>query len=183
LPFYTAPVTALRLGLAGKRAGAFVAGFRSLPGVEVVALCEADPIALAATADRLEIPRRFGDYEAMIEAGIDAVVVATPMHLHVPHAIAALDAGLDVLSEVTAGVSVDQCRQLVATVRRSGRAYMLAENYCYSRAAMLVGEMARRGLFGDLYYAEGAYLHDCREVQYDPAGAAARTGPTRSARS
>ena len=30
--------------------------------------------------------------------------------------------------------------------------------------------MARRGLFGQLYYAEGAYIHDCRHVQYDAAG-------------
>ena len=35
---------------------------------------------------------------------------------------------------------------------------------------MLVAAMARQGLFGDLYYAEGAYLHDCHHVQYDPEG-------------
>src|SRR5262249_37122865 len=30
--------------------------------------------------------------------------------------------------------------------------------------------MARQGLFGELYYAEGAYVHDCHHVQYDAAG-------------
>jgi predicted dehydrogenase len=161
---------ALRVGLAGKRAGAFVAGLRSVPGVEVAALCELDPAALAAAAGRHEIPGRFRSYDEMLASGIDAVVVGTPMQLHVPHALAALAAGLHVLSEVTAGVTIDQCRQLVAAVRQSGRVYMLAENYCYSKPAMLVKEMARRGLFGELYYAEGAYLHDCHDIQYDAAG-------------
>ena len=161
---------ALRVGLAGKRAGAFVAGLRSLPGVEVAALCELDPAVLAATADRHEIAGRFRSYEEMLASPIDAVAVGTPMPLHVPQALAALAAGRHVLSEVTAAVTLDQCRQLVAAVRRSGRVFMLAENYCYTKPAMLVAEMARRGLFGELYYAEGAYLHDCHDIQYDAAG-------------
>src|SRR5205823_624368 len=132
--------------------------------------CELDPAALAATADRHEIPGRFQSYDDMLASQVDAVVVATPMQLHVPHAIAALESGRHVLSEVTAGVSLAQCRDLVAAVRSSRRIYMLGENYCYSKAAMLVGELARRGLFGELYYAEGAYLHDCHHVQYDLEG-------------
>jgi hypothetical protein len=30
--------------------------------------------------------------------------------------------------------------------------------------------MARLGLFGELYYAEGAYIHDCHSIHYDAAG-------------
>jgi predicted dehydrogenase len=160
----------MRVGLVGKRGAAFVAGLRSVPGVEVVALCEVDAGALARVAVEHEIPRRFASYDQMLASGLDAVVVATPMPLHVPQAVAALTAGQHVLSEVTAAVGLDQCRQLVAAVRASRRSYMMAENYCYTKPAMLVEAMARCGLFGELYYAEGAYLHDCHHVQYDADG-------------
>jgi predicted dehydrogenase len=160
----------VRVGIAGKRGAAFVAGLRSVAGVEVAALCELDPVALAAVGDRHAIPTRCASFDQLLDAGVDAVVVATPMPLHVPQAVAALAAGRHVLSEVTAAVSLEQCRQLVAAVRASRRVYMMGENYCYSKPAALVGELARRGLFGELYYAEGAYLHDCHHVQYDADG-------------
>lgn len=97
-------------------------------------------------------------------------MVATPMQLHVPHAVAALAAGKHVLCEVTAAVALKECAALVEAVRANGRTYMLAENYCYRRDVMVVREMIRAGLFGELYYAEGAYLHDCHHVHYDSTG-------------
>ena len=103
-------------------------------------------------------------------ARLDAVALGTPMQLHAPQAIQALERGIHVLSEVTAAVSVDECKALVRAVRASGKTYMMAENYCFSKPAMMVREMARRGLFGETYYAEGAYIHDCRDLHYDAAG-------------
>lgn len=166
-------VEALRVGIAGKRGQAFIAGLRSVPGVCVAAFCDLDSAVLDEVAARYDVTRRFRDYDDMLASDLDAVIVATPMQLHVRQSVAGLRLGLHVLSEVTAAVTLDDCRLLVETVRASGRSYMIAENYCYTRANALVGEMARRGLFGDLYYAEGAYVHDCHHVQYDANG-----GPT-----
>ena len=39
---------------------------------------------------------------------------------------------------------------------------MMAENYLYRKENVLVTELVRRGLFGQVYYAEGAYLHAWR---------------------
>ena len=38
----------------------------------------------------------------------------------------------------------------------------MAENYVYSRESRLVSELVRRGLFGEITYAHGAYVHDLR---------------------
>ena len=160
----------LRVGLVGARARAFVVGLRALPDVEVTALCDADPTVLARLGDEHGIGQRFTDFEAMLGANLDAVVVATPMHLHVPHSVMALAAGKHVLTEVTAAVDLDQCRVLVAAARRSGRHYMLSENYCYRRPVVLVGELIRAGLFGEPHYAEGGYIHNCRHLHTDAAG-------------
>jgi len=100
----------------------------------------------------------------LAEADINAVVVATPMPLHVPQAVAALKKDMHVLSEVPAGVSIDECRELVLAAKNSAGTYMMAENYTYIKSNTIVKDLVRRGLFGTTYYAEGEDLHDCREL-------------------
>jgi predicted dehydrogenase len=47
---------------------------------------------------------------------------------------------------------------------------MMAENYCYSRDMVLVRELARLGMFGELYYGEGEYLHEVRDLHHNSDG-------------
>lgn len=155
-----------RIGIAGRRGGAFLAGFRALPQAEVVALCDIDEAGLHQEADRQEIPERFTRFADMLDV-VDAVVVATPMQLHAPQAILALQAGKHVLSEVTACVSLEEAWRLLDAVKASGKTYMMAENYCYMRDTVLVREMARKGLFGDVYFGEGEYLHEIRNLHHN----------------
>jgi hypothetical protein len=55
-------------------------------------------------------------------------------------------------------------------VQSSGKTYMMAENYCYLRENVLIGAMAREGLFGALYFGEGEYLHEVRRLFHAPDG-------------
>jgi len=160
----------LRVGIVGKRGAAFIAGFRALPETEVVALCEADPAQLQRVGEQYAIPLRFARYEELLDV-VDAVVVTTPMQLHVPQAVRALQAGKHVLSEVTAAVSLEECWRLRDAVLASGRTYMMGENYCYLRDNVLVREMAHRGLFGEVYFGEGEYLHEIRNLHHGPDSA------------
>jgi predicted dehydrogenase len=95
-------------------------------------------------------------------SSLDAVIIATPMQFHASQVIAALERGLHVLSEVPAAVSIQECRGLVAAAGSSGAVYMMAENYTYMRANVLVRELVRHGLFGTTYYAEAEYLHELK---------------------
>jgi len=108
--------------------------------------------------------KAFYDYDAMLSSGIDAVVVATPLQLHADQAIEALERDIHVLSEVTACHDLESAERLVAAVRSSKAVYMLSENYRYFDEVELLKRMADDGRFGDLYYAEGEYLHDCRDL-------------------
>ncbi|MBI3974406.1 MAG: Gfo/Idh/MocA family oxidoreductase [Chloroflexi bacterium] len=163
----------LRVALVAKRSGAFITGFRSLPQCEIVAVCDPDPAMRQTLGDRAHVPDsgRFADYEDLLErARPDVVVIASPMPFHVPQAIQALDLGVHVLSEVTAAVDLEQCRQLVQAVRRSHAQYMMAENYCYRKPMVLVRALAERGLFGRCYFAEGEYIHDMKHRHHEPDG-------------
>ena len=77
--------------------------------------------------------------------GFDAVFIATPMHLHVPQTIAALDRGIHVLCEVTAATSIEQCRELAAACARNSAVYMLGENVNFMREIMAVRGMVEQG--------------------------------------
>jgi predicted dehydrogenase len=151
----------LRVGLVGVPRGyALLPAFLAQPGVEVVAVCDRMQEAAAWLAGQCAASP-FADYESMLEAaGVDAVFIGTPMPLHASMSIAALDRGVHVLSEVPAAVSVDECRALVRAAARSSAIYMLGENYCFSRTNAIVGELARAGAFGEIYFAVGEYLHE-----------------------
>jgi predicted dehydrogenase len=133
--------------------------------VRITAACDVNADGLAKAAKEWSIPETFTAYEAMLEARVaDAVVIGTPMQFHAPQAIAALDSGVHVLSEVPAAVSVEECRQLVRAAAESRALYMMAENYCYGISNVIVREMSRAGLFGETYYAEGHYLHELKAM-------------------
>lgn len=155
----------LKVGIVGApRGSGFSRAFATIRETELVALCDSNPETLERVGERLGVARRYTDYAAMVESDLDLIVVATPMPLHVPQAVAALRAGKHVLSEVPAATDLEQCWELVRAVRESGRKYMMAENYTYMKPNVLIRELARRGLFGEVYFGEGEYVHELKAL-------------------
>ncbi len=151
----------IKVGIAGGRGISTVMGLRALPDVEITAYCNLDEDVLKQGAEMLGGDvKTYRIFDDMLESDIDAVVIATPMQCHVPQAIAALEAGKHVLSEVTAGVSMDELWWLCESVEKYKGIYMLAENYIYTPQVQMVKEMVKAGLFGEPYYAECMYLHN-----------------------
>lgn len=152
------------VGAAGRGAGFFTA-ITCNPRARLEALCDLNAEGLATTAAQVGVEKTYTSYEAMLDqAGVDAVVIGTPMPLHTSQAIAALGRGIHVMSEVPACVSLEEARALVAACRASTATYMMAENYTYMRPNVLVRALARAGLFGEMYFAEGEYLHELKEL-------------------
>lgn len=150
------------VGAAG-RGGRFGQAFELLDRVRIAAVCDVDAEGLDRARRRLGASESYLDYDEMLRRSkLDAVIVGTPMPLHAPQAIAALERGVHVLSEVPAAVSIDECRRLVEACRASRATYVMGENLTYTRPNMIVREMVRRGEFGTPYYAEGEYLHELK---------------------
>lgn len=160
----------LKIGLAGGRSLSTLMGFRAMEGVEVAAVCDLNAALLEKISLEHGIPRTYRVFEDMLESDIDAVVISTPMQFHVPQALATLEAGKHVLSEVTAAVTMDELWWLIESVEKSGKVYMLAENYCYTPEVQLIGSLVQKGFFGEVYYGEGEYLHDIRDLAVYPNG-------------
>lgn len=157
----------LHIGIAGAcgRGASFRTACQALDVVRIRAVCDTNREGLPAAKERLGADEAYTDYHDMLaKSDLDAVIIGTPMQFHVPQAVAALEYGLHVLSEVPAGVSIDECRDLVRAANASGAVYMMAENYTYRRQNVLVRELVRRGEFGTPYYAEGEYLHELKDL-------------------
>ena len=97
-----------------------------------------------------------------IEA-IDAVIVATSWADHLPIVIAAMKAGKYVATEVGGAYSVDECWELVRTHEETGVPCMMLENCCYDRNELMVLNMVKQGIFGEIVHCQGGYRHDLRD--------------------
>ncbi|MDR1530965.1 MAG: Gfo/Idh/MocA family oxidoreductase [Clostridiales bacterium] len=140
-----------------------------LPDVEVAALCEpyedrlVQAAAIVTEANGIK-PFICRDYQQLVSrAELDAVVVTGAWECHVPVALAAMRAGKYTAIEVGGAYSVEDCWQLVRVSEKTGMPCMMLENCCYGREEMLVLNMARQGLLGEIVHCEGGYRHDLRE--------------------
>ena len=139
--------------------------------VELTAICDVDGEKVQEWQKNFPGIQGYTSYEEMLEkSGVDAVFIATPIDLHYKQTKQALLAGKHVLCEVYAANTLSEMEDLVRTVEDTGLVYMMAENYVYMRQNMMVLNMANQGAFGDITYAEGGYVHDCRPIRVDSSG-------------
>lgn len=155
----------INIGIVGAvgRGGSFRRSVEVIPRLRLHAVCDVNQAGLDQAAADLGVAGKYTDYAEMLDkGGVDAVIVGTPMPLHIPQAIEAIKRNIHVISEVPAGVNLEECRDLVMACKKSKAQYMMAENYTYMEANQIIKEMVRRGLFGKTYYAEGEYIHELK---------------------
>jgi len=169
---YAAPkLDVVRVGIIGlgMRGSGAVSRLSYIDGLEITALCDKLPDRVTkaqATLQKRGRPKAkeySGEegWKAMCESNdVDLIYTPTPWYLHAPIAIYAMKNGKHAATEVNAGLSLDECWQLVETSEATKKHMMMLENCCYDFFELLTLNMARNGLFGELIHAEGAYLHD-----------------------
>jgi len=153
------------------RGRTFVQSARSLADkVSLMAVCDTSPSALEPWQNDRKV-RLYTSFDALLEnPEVDAVCIATPAPLHGRQAIQALRAGKHVLSEVIATYSIEEGHELIQAAETSRCMYMMAENYCFMRDVLMVQNMVDLGIFGDLVFASGSYIHDCRGLFFSEDG-------------
>jgi UDP-N-acetylglucosamine 3-dehydrogenase len=67
----------------------------------------------------------FGDLQALIDSGVDAVTIAAPTHVHHDLALSCISRGIHVLVEKPIAPSVAEGRAIVAAARRAGATLMV----------------------------------------------------------
>jgi predicted dehydrogenase len=144
--------------------------FANDPRCEIVACCDTKPEAVARFQEELALPDHacFTSYDDFIGSEMDIVFLGTPIPFHTDQTVKAVEAGKHVLSEVTAASTVEDCGRIVEAVQRTGQRYMLAENCCYWPFVAQWRELLQSGRMGEAMYAECEYVHDIRNLVWDP---------------
>lgn len=152
----------VRVGVVGLGHGrAHLGALQRIEGSRVVAVCDCDAGLTQSVATRFEVERIHTSFEAMLnDDTVDALVIATPDHLHGIQAIAALEAGKHVLSEIPMALSLDECRRIVELERATGLTYAMGNQVRFAWCLQDVKAAVDRGEFGDILYGEGEYLHN-----------------------
>lgn len=178
------PKENVRIGVIGTggRGTELVNNFSSVPGVTITALCDVVKEKVQRVQARLDRAGKAGQkiavftegdhaYEQLVKRDdIDLVVIATPWIWHTPMAVAAMKAGKNVAVEVPAARTLDECWELVNTSEATQKHCIQLENCCYGFNEMMVLNMVRAGLFGELTHGGAAYNHDLRSILFSPDG-------------
>lgn len=137
--------------------------------VEILSVCDvyedrrARAVQSIKEAGRPE-PLSTADYrEAIDRPDVDAVLLMTPWDDHINLACFAMRSGKYTGMEVGGAYSLDDCWKLVRTFEETGTPCMLLENCCYGRDELMVLNMVRQGLFGEIVHCQGGYRHDLRD--------------------
>jgi predicted dehydrogenase len=144
----------IRVGVVGAGAIAQLAHLPLLSkmrGAQLVALCDNDRPKARALADRFEIPDVFTDIEDLLEFDeLDAVVVATPNHLHEPHVLAALAAKVHVLCERPLSLTARGVERILTAANRVDRKVFVANNHRFRSDVQALDRFLRGGDLGKL---------------------------------
>lgn len=123
----------IRLGLVGAGAIAQLAHLPVLSkirGAKLVAICDNDGPKAGALAQRLGVPDIFTDIDELLDSDeLDAVIIATPNHLHEPHVLRALKAKVHVLCERPLSLTTGGVNRILGAAEMADRKVVVGNNH------------------------------------------------------
>ncbi|WP_420459386.1 Gfo/Idh/MocA family protein [Neolewinella sp.] len=154
----------LRMGMVGGGRGAFIGGvhrFAAALDQQIELVCGAfssNPEKSRLSGEDFFLPadRVYGSYEEMIRSEkelpegkrMDFVSIVTPNHVHFGPAKMALENGFHVVCDKPLAFNVDEARQLVDLVEKTGLVFALTHNYTGYPMVKQARDMVARGDFG-----------------------------------
>lgn len=165
------PLETVRVGMigVGGRGQSLLGELLNIGGVAVTAVCDVVPQRAAAAQARVvakgqpspaDFSKSESDFQNLCQRDdVDLVYVATPWECHAAMAVCAMNSGKHVAIEVPAAITLQECWDLVDASERTQRHCLMLENCCYGETEMLVLNMVRQGVLGELTHGEAGYLH------------------------
>ncbi len=187
----------LRMGMVGGGPGAFIGPVHRIAAeldgqIELVAGAfsqSAERSREAGANYKIDPARAYADYRQMIEAereradGIDFVAIVTPNHMHLPVALAVLEAGIPVMSDKPATATYEEVLKLEAAVAKSGLPYGLTHTYAGYAMVRAARAMCAAGELGAIRKIVVEYLQGWLSGPLENSGnkqAAWRSDPAQS---
>ncbi len=163
----------LNIGLIGAGGRGYYLLERLYKGVEppyqVTWVCDAYDGRLARAKDRVQTmggntPKATKDYrEILADPEVDAVIVATPEHLHHSQTIAALKAGKHVYVEKPLAHTIEEGAEIVRVARKAGKVVQVGTQNRSNPLYIKAKEMVEQGLIGEVHYVRAFWYRNSLE--------------------
>jgi predicted dehydrogenase len=123
----------------------------------IVALCDVDSAKAGGTFSRFPNAGRFRDYRVMLEQrkDIEAVMIATPDHMHAPIALASMRAGKHVYVEKPMAHSIEEARLMTKVAKETGLVTQMGNNGHAGEGLRLTREWIQAGVIGKVNEVHG----------------------------
>ena len=172
------PLETVRIGFIGlgHRGPSSLRRLCLIEGVEIKALCDIRAESLEKgqkilTDSGMPPAREYGkdenDWKRMCESNdIDLIYQVTPWRLHTPVSVFAMEHNKHAAVEMPAALTIEDCWKLVTTSEKTRKHCMMLENCCYDFFELLILNMVRQGVFGEIIHVDAAYIHDQIEIAF-----------------
>lgn len=131
--------------------------------VELVALCDSDAAKARSLAERFGVPDVLTDIDDLLELDtLDAVVVATPNHLHEPHVLSVLARKIPVLCERPLALSARGVERILAAATRADRMVAVANNHRFRSDVQGLARFLEGGELGRVLGIRAGAYHTTR---------------------
>jgi len=137
-----------------------VRNFRSLSDCQLTDLCDVSTSRLNHLKSLYPDMATHVSFENMLSSReLDAIVIATPVHLHHKLAMQSLTAGKHVMIEKPMAGSVTQCDELADLARKKKVTLMVGHTFLYSPHVRKIKEIVKSGDIGDILYISSRRLN------------------------
>jgi len=153
------PVRIAWIGAGTQGFGQDLKSLAKMPGVEIVAIADIwEPNLKRALELAGPNARGYSDYRKMLERkDIDAVGIATPLYLHAPMSIDAMNAGKHVYCEKMMAYTVEDAKKMVRTADSTKRILQVGHQRRYSVDYHHGLDMVKKGFFGQITHARAQW--------------------------
>ncbi|MGL6227541.1 MAG: Gfo/Idh/MocA family protein [Thermoguttaceae bacterium] len=139
----------------------FIPIYQKHPLAEMYAICQRTEEHLHKIGDLFGIPKRYTRFEDVLaDPEVDFVHINSPIPDHGAMSLAALNAGKHVMCTVPMSTSVEECREIIETVKKTGKKYMMGETVVYSREFLFIKDLYTRGELGKIQYMQASHPQD-----------------------
>lgn len=136
-------------------------------GVRRLALCDPSEAGRESLKAELGGVETYSDYQAALATRPEAVFICTPTSLHVPMAVAALEAGAHVMMEKPLSNTLEGTERLRAVIRDSGKTFMVAFCFRFHEGLTRAKAYVEEGRIGRLLAARFRMSENLAEVRPD----------------
>ncbi len=162
------------IGLGRRGRGVLEYNVADMADVEIKTICDIYEPSIEKTLEifrkkDLPLPNTTTDCNDIFnDPEIDAVFIMTYWEGRADLAIRSMKAGKYTAIEVGCAFDLSECYRLVDTYEETGVPLMMLENCCYGRREMMVLNVVKQGLFGEIVHCDGGYHHVLPKVELFP---------------